>query len=44
MLQTFGLNGVVIQAVEQLQRAVDPLVAIILIQRWLPLIDLAHIL
>lgn len=44
MLETLGVDGILIQAVEQFQRVEDSLVGVILIQRLLSLIDLAHIL
>lgn len=44
MLEPLGLDGVLVQAVEHFQRVEDSLVGVILIQRLLSLIDLAHIL
>ena len=44
MLKTLGVDGVVIQAVEQFQGIQDPLVGVILIKRLLSLIYLTHIL
>ena len=44
MLEALGFHGVLIQAGEQLERVEDFLVAVFLVQRLLPLIDLTHIL
>lgn len=44
MLEALCLDGVLVQASEQLQRVEDSLVGVILIQRRLPLINLTHIL
>lgn len=44
MLETLGVDGVLIQASEQLQRIEDSLIGVFLIQGLLPLIDLTHIL
>lgn len=44
MLEALGVQGVLVEAVEQLQGVDDPLVGVVLIQRLLPLIDLTHVL
>lgn len=44
MLETLSVDGILIQASEQLQRVEDSLVGVLLIQRLLPIIDLTHIL
>lgn len=44
MLKAPGVDDILIQAIQQLQRIEDSLVGVFLIQGLLPLIDLAHIL
>lgn len=44
VLETLGLDGVLVQAVEQIQAVADSLVGVILIQRLLPLVDFSHVL
>lgn len=44
VLEALGLDSVLIQPVEQVQRVEDSLVGVILIQWLLSLVDLTHIL
>lgn len=44
VLETLGLDGVLVQAVEQIQAVGDSLVGVILIQRLLRLVDFSHVL
>lgn len=44
VLEALGLNSVLIQPIEQVQRVEDSLVGVILIQWLLSLVDLSHIL
>lgn len=44
MLEALGVDGVVIQAIQQLQRVEDSPVGVILVQWLLAIVDLTHIL
>ena len=44
VLQARGVDRVLVQALEELQGVEDALVGVILVQRRLPLVDLAHVL